>query len=324
MLAANEAVAEYLLRKKAHTLYRVHEPPEPASTRELLDQLEELGVPTPAFPAGEAVPAAQLAESYGRLSRLVAETSARERRGRLSWSTLILRSLKQARYAPVNLGHFGLASPAYLHFTSPIRRYPDLVTHRSLLSTWERAVGSSATPSSPRRPTTAPRASATSRASSSTATTSPLFLLERRLAGRGLGAGLHRRDRRSRRRRAVHPLRRRVRGVPLVAAPGRRALRGQRARDGARRRGHRHAPPARGRRRRQGRARRPPHRQGRPRAGGPRRRRRRPPAPTAVRRGGPRARARPAAAAPGESQPTARTAAAAPRPARLRRPDAVP
>jgi len=133
MLAANEAVAEYLLRKKARTLYRVHEPPEPASVRELLDQLEELGVPTPAFPAGPAVPAAQLAEAFGRLSRIVAETSAREGRGRLSWSTLILRSLKQARYAPANLGHFGLASAAYLHFTSPIRRYPDLVTHRSLL-----------------------------------------------------------------------------------------------------------------------------------------------------------------------------------------------
>ncbi len=133
MLAANEAVAEFLLRKKGRPLYRVHEPPAPASVRELLDQLEELGVPTPPFPAGEAVPAAELAEAYGRLSRLVAETSAREGRGRLAWSTLLLRSLKQARYSPSNLGHFGLASSAYTHFTSPIRRYPDLVTHRSLL-----------------------------------------------------------------------------------------------------------------------------------------------------------------------------------------------
>jgi ribonuclease R len=133
MLAANEAVAEFLLRKKARTLYRVHEPPEPSSVRELLDALEELGVPTPPFPAGEAVPAAKLAEAFGRLSRTVAETSAREGRGARAWPTLLLRALKQARYSPANLGHFGLASSAYLHFTSPIRRYPDLVTHRSLL-----------------------------------------------------------------------------------------------------------------------------------------------------------------------------------------------
>jgi len=133
MLAANEAVAEFLLRKKARTLYRVHEPPDPLKVRELLDALEELGVQTPPFPPGEAVPAAQLAEAFGGLSRIVAEVSAREGRGRQAWATLLLRSLKQARYSPANLGHFGLASPAYLHFTSPIRRYPDLVTHRSLL-----------------------------------------------------------------------------------------------------------------------------------------------------------------------------------------------
>ncbi len=133
MLAANEAVAEFLLRKKAHALFRVHEPPDVASVRELLNALEELEVPTPSFPAGEGVPAADLAEAYGRVSRMVAETSVREGRGRQAWSVLLLKALKQARYSPVNLGHFGLASAAYLHFTSPIRRYPDLVVHRSLL-----------------------------------------------------------------------------------------------------------------------------------------------------------------------------------------------
>ena len=133
MLAANEAVADFLLRKKAHALYRVHEPPEAASVRELLDALDELDIPTPAFPVGEGVPPDKLAEAYGRVSRIVAETSAREGRGARAWSTLLLRSLKQARYGSANLGHFGLASPAYLHFTSPIRRYPDLVAHRSLL-----------------------------------------------------------------------------------------------------------------------------------------------------------------------------------------------
>lgn len=132
MIAANEAVAALLQRQKVPCLYRVHERPEPESIERLAAALASLEVPTPPLP--QRMSAAQAAELVCDISRRVEEHVRRSGRGRLALSSLVLRSLKQAYYSPRNLGHAGLHSQAYCHFTSPIRRYPDLVCHRALLS----------------------------------------------------------------------------------------------------------------------------------------------------------------------------------------------
>jgi ribonuclease R len=132
MIAANEAVAGLLAQRGVPCLYRVHERPEPERVGRLADQLATLEVPTPPLP--ERMSASQAAELVGEMSRLVDEQVRRSGHGRMALSSLVLRSLKQAYYSPKNIGHAGLRSATYCHFTSPIRRYPDIVCHRALLS----------------------------------------------------------------------------------------------------------------------------------------------------------------------------------------------
>ncbi len=132
MIAANEAVATLLSERSVPALYRVHERPEPQAVLRLVDQLASLDVATPPVP--EPLAPSQAAEIVAQCSVLVDQHVRRTGHGRRALTALVLRSLKQAHYSPVNVGHAGLRSPRYCHFTSPIRRYPDLVCHRALLS----------------------------------------------------------------------------------------------------------------------------------------------------------------------------------------------
>jgi ribonuclease R len=132
MILANEQVAGYLAERKLPTLYRVHEKPDPDAVAALIDRLTALEVPTPAIP--DNMSPQQAADIAGEASRLAAAYSRSTGRGKAAFGSMVLRSLKQAYYSPNNLGHAGLASPRYGHFTSPIRRAPDIVMHRALLA----------------------------------------------------------------------------------------------------------------------------------------------------------------------------------------------
>jgi ribonuclease R len=120
MIAANVCAARFLARHKLPTLYRVHEGPQADKLVDLREFLGELGLSL----GGGDKPAAS---DYARLLQKV-----QVRPDAHLIQTVMLRSLSQARYSPDNIGHFGLSHQEYLHFTSPIRRYPDLLVHRGI------------------------------------------------------------------------------------------------------------------------------------------------------------------------------------------------
>ncbi len=133
MILANEAVGALLAGRRRDALFRVHERPDPQAVAHLLAKLADLDVPTPPAPKLERLAPGLAAKLAAETSEAVSDYVERSGRGREAFPSLVLRSLKQARYDTRNLGHSGLASKAYCHFTSPIRRYPDLVVHRALL-----------------------------------------------------------------------------------------------------------------------------------------------------------------------------------------------
>ena len=120
MLAANVCAGSFLAGRKQPVLYRVHDVPAADKVAALREFLAELGLQLP----GGEIPRPM---DYARLLERI-----RKRPDFGLLQTILLRSLKQAVYSPSNVGHFGLAFEAYVHFTSPIRRYPDLLVHRAI------------------------------------------------------------------------------------------------------------------------------------------------------------------------------------------------
>ena len=125
MIAANVAAARALEAKKAPVMYRVHEPPSREKLVALKDYLATFGVE---FALGQVIKPG----TFNRIIERVGESDGRE-----EIMEQLLRTQMQARYGPERLGHFGLALATYAHFTSPIRRYADLLVHRSLVSAYK-------------------------------------------------------------------------------------------------------------------------------------------------------------------------------------------
>jgi ribonuclease R len=129
MIAANVAAARALEAKKAPVMYRVHEAPSREKLVALKDYLKTFGAE---FALGQVVKPG----SFNRIIDRVGEGDGRE-----EIMEQLLRTQMQARYAPERLGHFGLALATYAHFTSPIRRYADLLVHRSLIDAYKLGEG---------------------------------------------------------------------------------------------------------------------------------------------------------------------------------------
>ncbi len=124
MIVANEAAAAHIQEQKLPALYRVHEAPAPEKTEDFLAFVQALGLSSEPFD-----------NSPGWYARLL-ESCAKTTYNYLV-NNLLLRSMQQAYYTHTNSGHFGLSSQSYTHFTSPIRRYPDLLLHRQLIRSIE-------------------------------------------------------------------------------------------------------------------------------------------------------------------------------------------
>jgi len=120
MLLANEVVARWLVEKKLPSVFRVHLPPDEKKLEKLAAMCAQLGVEFDVEVTKDPKTLSDLLKGFAKhpLAQVL--------------NTLLLRSMKQATYDVENLGHFGLASKAYLHFTSPIRRYPDVCVHRTV------------------------------------------------------------------------------------------------------------------------------------------------------------------------------------------------
>ena len=130
MIAANEAVAEYLQQRGEGCLFRVHEAPDPDKISTLMKYLAQKGLLEDIPALAAALRKKKKAPSVAELAALLAGVKGKAQEYTIN--RLLLRAMMQARYQPDNDGHFGLASVCYCHFTSPIRRYADLVTHRGL------------------------------------------------------------------------------------------------------------------------------------------------------------------------------------------------